>query len=155
MRGLGGATGLWEGGGVSFGERWARVRTHAAGELSKGLGASAHEDALCQIEDLVASFAVEVGDDFGDFMRHRINRQHIESAVAAAAESVPASRPPPRRVWFWRRRMSENGSPPEAAAVLEDRIGQPMRSLLWDRARLGATIAYAAVGARQLRDRLG
>ncbi len=152
LRSLGGAAGVWEGGGVGLAQRWERVRGHAAEELGKAPSAAGREEALCHIEDLVAALAVEVGEGYGARVRARMTTERIESAVDAAAERARA-RAESRRTRRWRR-SAGNGAMPDAAAVLEEEIGRPLRDLLWDRARLGATIAFASVGARQLRARL-
>ena len=39
-------------------------------------------------------------------------------------------------------------------SLLDDRLGHPLRDLLWRRALLGATVVHAAVGAVQLDDRI-
>ncbi len=85
-------------------------------------------------------------------MRARITRDRIEAAVDAAADRA-GEKTESRRARR-RRRSAGNGAVSDAAAVLEEEIGRPLRELLWDRARLGATIAFASVGARQLRARL-
>ena len=152
LRSLGGSGGLWRGGDIGFVERWHRVRDHAAAAIARGTGHSAREDALCHLEDLVAAVAVEVGDGYGGTVRELLPRDRIEAAVesaAAASDDVPPAR---------RRRRRDRQPPQEApapvVAVLEENVGGPLRRLVWERAHLGATIAYAAVGARQLRGRL-
>ena len=154
LRTLARAVGVWAGTGVDFGDRWERVRRHVALELGHAHGAPVREDALCYIEDLVASVSVDVGEVFGVKVRQRLTRDRIESAVDAAVAAVGDVGPERSR---WRLGASrDNGARDDAAAsVLDERIGRPMRDLLWDRARLGATIAYAAVGARELRHRIG
>ncbi len=153
LRALGHATGLWNGGGAFFTEQWRRVAARAVEDLAAGPQAAARENALCQIEDLVAAVAVEIGDEFGDRLRRRLPKDRIEAGVDAAAAARPTPPAVPRSRW----RRKETASPPDTsdvARLLEEHIGAPLRDLLWDRAQLGATITYAAVGARQLRARL-
>ncbi|MFQ5554231.1 MAG: GTPase [Acidimicrobiia bacterium] len=150
LRELGMRAGVWRGGEIGFPERWRRVRDHAAATLGRGADHSAREDALCHLEDLVAAVAVEVGAGYGDTVRGLLPRDRIEAVVEAAAVAAGTSEPVRRR----RGRKAPAPVSEAAIALLQEELGFPLRRLVWDRSRFGATVAYAAVGARQLRARL-
>jgi len=143
---------MWDGPSIDFVSRWDRARTTSAQELLPGSGPAAREDALCRIEDLVAAISVEVGPACGADLRSRLDRETIEITIdlagSAAVERSPARRG--KRVKLTTQRQSAEA----AASILEQRVGSEIREVLWRRARLGATITYAAVGATEVSSHL-
>ncbi len=140
------SAGLGGGGSLDFEERWGQL----LGQLevaSPGDHAAVH-DASCRIEDFVAALAVEAGGEFGRRLRVEFPPARLETEVGKAFEEAAASSPPEapeRRTWFpWRgRKRAGIRSAAEAAAAqhLDERLGGPMRELLWGRGELAATLA--------------
>lgn len=155
LRDLADSAGVWEGASVDFGSRWRAVREISATEL--GGGVARREDALCRIEDLLAAIAAESGPGTGRRVRRQFDTAAVESAIDAAAGVAPPLESPGRR-WPWK--PSESPDPnvnADVEKVLDDRIGSPVAEILWGRALLSASVAFAAIGAEQLamRYRLG
>jgi hypothetical protein len=46
-------------------------------------------------------------------------------------------------------------APSPRAHLLDEVLGDPLRTVLWKRSLLGATVAQASVGAMQLEERIG
>jgi GTP-binding protein EngB required for normal cell division len=145
---LGAAAGIWNGATVGLEERWARDRAAAAARLANDVGPGAREDALCRIEDLVAYVAGASGEAYGDLVRGEFGSKVLEAVVGEAEAAAGEAATPPKRF----RRRSEDPTPAERAAqaVLEERVGKPLRRLQYQRSYFAATVTFAAVGLAEL-----
>jgi hypothetical protein len=148
-----GAAGVAGGGSLDFENRWKRLRDSAADTLARGgptLGSV--EETLCAIEDLVGHLSVESGGSFGTRIRKTFTPERIERELQEAVEAMEAVVERPR---------DRDGRPDplgsedadRAARVLDDelqnRIGAPLRKLLWERASLSSVVASLAVDATE------
>ncbi len=155
VRMVGDAAGVWKGSSVGFERSWARVRSEVLAGIGPNSSQADREDALCRLEDLTALIAVKAGPILGDGVRSLADRATIEAAVAELA-AAGSSLPVESTGGLWGRLTGaepDEGEDPRAG-LLEARLGQPLRDLLWRRALLGATVVHAAVGAVQLDDRI-
>ena len=150
-RDLAGAAGLRRGGTLHFEERWAVVVDGVvAGISGTDVGPGDVEDAIGAVEDFIGRLAAEAGGPFGVRLRHAFDFDLVEGvvrdAVVRAAEVRPRPRglPGPLSSGLGRRMAAE-----VVAGELQQRIGGPLRELLWERARLAATVAGLAVEALQ------
>ena len=155
VRMVGDAAGVWQGSSVDFERSWSRVRSEVLAGIGPNSSQADREDALCRLEDLTALIAVRAGPILGDEVRRIADRATIESVVAelaAAAGSLPVE----STGGLWSRLTSAEPdvSDDPRSSLLDDRLGDPLRDLLWRRALLGATVVHAAVGAVQLDDRI-
>jgi hypothetical protein len=145
---LGTTSGVWQGYTIDFEARWGKVRDAAAAGLVPGAGAAAVEDALCRVEDFVAAVSVETGGVFGERMREAFSGDRIDVEVAAAAD---AARGAESRLSQPRRKQVDTSPVRDlAAAQLDERLGEPMRVMLLERALFGGTVTSAGVGLRQV-----
>jgi len=156
VRMVGEAAGVWRGSAVDFESSWYRVKS----EVLAGVGADStqadREDALCRLEDLTALVAVNAGPVLGGEVRSLADRATIEAVVADVAAAGPAE--PVKATSMWGRLTGADTPPPPPSRrgyILDEKLGDPLRSLLWRRALLAATVAHAGVGAAQLEDRIG
>jgi GTP-binding protein EngB required for normal cell division len=156
VRMIGEAAGVWRGSAVDFESSWRRVR----GEVLAGVGAGStqadREDALCRLEDLIALVAVNAGPVIGEEVRNLADRAIIEAVVADVAAAGPAEPVKPPSVWG--RLTGADAPAPQPSRrghIIDEKLGDPLRSILWRRALLAATVAHAGVGAAQLEDRIG
>jgi hypothetical protein len=110
---------------------------------------------LCRLEDLTARIAVKSGPIVGGEIRDLADRATIEALVVEAAASGPAE--PPQNPTMWGRLTGSEPKPQpsERGELLDRKLGEPLRSVLWRRAVLAATVAHAGVGAAQLENRIG
>jgi GTPase SAR1 family protein len=147
LRYLADAAEVWNGAAIDFEARWDRDRDASAGVLALSSAPGGREDALCRIEDFIAIVAAEVGAVCGDEVRDRFTTDALEDTVRAAAEAATGAR-------AIRKARPRSGSSADAshaaAAVLEEEVGGPLRTLLWRRAWFGATVTTAIVGVSQL-----
>ena len=141
LRGLGNEAGVWHGATVELQDRWKRDRDAAAAGVLPGRGPGSRSEAVCRLEDLVAMVAVEVGPLVGDSIRGRFPEGSVESALDAAADEAARAAASTRR-----KRRRADSAMESARAVLDDRIGRPLRAALDGRARFGATLVEAALG---------
>ncbi len=131
---LGLAAGVWKGGSIRLGGRWTVTREAAITALRPASQAPS-EDALCRVEDLVAASAAEVGGHIGDRMRHELDHAVIMSAMTQAQHAV-----------------SEDDIS-RARTLLDDELGSPLRTMVWERSYYAALVAYAHIGVRQVASR--
>jgi hypothetical protein len=148
-------TGVGTGGSLDFEERWDQVRAAVVASLApSGPSVGPLEESLRAVEYLVGAIAAEAGGVFGLRTRQVFNPDRVEAEVRAAVvlmeHAVPRSE---GRVAADLERRAR------AAAVLDaelqERIGAPLRTLLWERASLSAVVAGLAVDASMAEDRLG
>ncbi len=150
--------GLAGGASLDFESRWQQVLYQLEPAPAGDQGAV--HDVACRLEDFVAALAVEAGGQFGRRLRLEFPPTRLETEVRKAFEAATAAHPPPEqpaRRWF-RRRAKAPGPADEAradtVARLDERLGDPLREVLWDRGVLGASLAafrieLAAVEARR------
>lgn len=155
VRLVGDAAGVWDGSSVDFETSWARVRTEVLAGVGAGSSQADREDALCRLEDLTALLAVNVGPVLGEEVRDVADRATIESLVTDLAASGPAE--PIQNRSRWSRMTGSDVPPPPSTrgTQLDERLGDPLRAILWRRGLLAATVAHGGVGAAQLEDRIG
>ena len=152
-RRVAGAAGVTDGGSLDFENRWKRVRTAAADTLARGgptLGSV--EETLCAIEDLVGHLSVEAGGSFGTRIRHTFTPERIESELHEAIDVMESLVDRPRdRDGRPEPLGGEEGD--RASRTLDDelqqRIGAPLRKVLWERASLSSVVASLAVDATE------
>ncbi len=152
---LAGRAGIAAGGSLAFDERWGDISERAAEALAADGPPTLH-DTSCRIADFTAALSVQAGGDFGRRLRDAFPLGWLESEVDAAyAAWLAQPAPPERRRWF--RRRSGPPRPPAAdlAAELDERIGEPLRRRLFDRALLGATLASFRIELATAEARLG
>ncbi len=155
VRTIGKAAGVWEGVSVDFDKSWARVRAEVLAGVGSGSSQADREDALCRLEDLTALIAVKSGPLLGEEVRDVADRAVIEAIVADLAEAGPTEPVPHAGLWEKLTGPDDNEVVPSPRAdLLDSKLGVPLRSILWRRGLLAATIAHAAVGAVQLEDKL-
>jgi hypothetical protein len=145
-RDLAEAAGLRHGGSLSFEERWEELVEAAVTALAlAGPGRGIFEEVLCSLEDLVGRIAAEVGGPFGARIRAAFTPAVLEASLREAIETMEAEVP----------RTAESGTslhPEQRAAAadvlareLQRRIGAPLRTIIWERASLAASLAGLAV----------
>jgi len=152
VRMIGEAAGVWQGGSVDFDKSWERVKVELLSGIGSGSSRADREDALCRLEDLTALIAVKTGLVLGDEVRGAADRTTIEEIIGELAKSnvtEPLSGP-----GLWSRLTGAETVPDVRSDLLDERIGQPLRDIVWKRAMLAATVVHAAVGARQLENRV-
>jgi len=88
-------------------------------------------------------------------VRAATDRDTIEALVADLAISGPGELPKNQGLWD-RLTGAEEEKPVlgPGERLLDDKLGNPLREILWKRALLGATVAHAAVGAVQLEEKI-
>jgi GTP-binding protein EngB required for normal cell division len=155
IRMVGDAAGVWGGASVEFEKSWAQVRAEVLAGIGGDFTRADREDALCRLEDLTARIAVKSGPIVGGEIRDLADRATIEALVVEAAASGPAE--PPQNPTMWGRLTGSEPKPQpsERGELLDRKLGEPLRSVLWRRAVLAATVAHAGVGAAQLENRIG
>lgn len=155
VRMVGDAAGVWDGSSVEFDKSWSRVRAEVLAGVGAGSSQADREDALCRLEDLTALIAVKSGPVLGEEVRNLADRATIEALVADLAVSGPAD--PIQNPGMWGRMTGSEPKPQpiERGKQLDEELGEPLRSILWKRGLLAATVAHAGVGAIQLEDRIG
>lgn len=139
MRSLADAAGLRHGGTLDFEQRWAEVVEETLAELSRSTDPVTVERAVCRMEDFVGRLAAEAGGPFAIRLRHAFPDEAVEAAVRAAAARAPAVPAAGRKA-----------GAPSAEAVTEElqqRLGAPLRRLVWERAALAASFAGLTVDA--------
>jgi predicted GTPase len=142
LRRLGEEAGVWSGATVHLRERWSKDRDAAAAAVMPGRGPGARSDAVCRLEDLAAMVAVEVGERVGVEVRRRLPEGVVEEALEDAASAAAAAAERRRR-----RPRRESEAMRAAIAVLDERIGRPLREALEARARFAGALVEAAVAA--------
>jgi hypothetical protein len=146
------ATGVTAGGSVDFEERWSRVRAAVIPDLAGSAAAvGAVEEALRAVEHLVGFLSAAAGGIFGLRTRQVFNPDRVEAEVRAAIATMDALAPlgpDPTGVKVEARSAILDGE-------LQERIGAPLRRLLWERASLSAVVAGLAVDAAIAESRLG
>jgi GTP-binding protein EngB required for normal cell division len=149
-RHLGDLGNVWRGTSVDFVSRWDRVKEGAAAGLAPVSGPAGIEDALCRVEDFIAAVSVETGGPFGTLVRATFPPERVEDGVAAAASAAAAVAPESPERGSKRKRAAAARTVEEAGAgVLEERIGRPLRELLWNRAVFGAEVAALGIGVAE------
>ncbi len=145
-------TGVDGGGSLDFENRWDEVREAVVASVTtSGPMVGRLEEGLRAVEHLVGAIAAEAGGAFGLRTRQVFNPDRVEAevraAVAAMEEAVPRG-----------DGRADAGVAARAAvldAELQERIGAPLRRLLWERASLSAVVAGLAVEASMAEARLG
>jgi hypothetical protein len=146
------ATGVTAGGSLDFEERWSEVRTAVVSSLADSdAGVAEVEESLRSVEHLIGFLSAAAGGIFGLRTRQVFNPDRVEAEVRAAIATMEASVP---------RRSDPTGVRREARtaildAELQERIGAPLRRLLWERASLSAVVAGLAVDSAIAESRLG
>ena len=148
-------TGVGTGGSLDFEERWHGVRAAVVASLAvSGPSVGPLEEALRAVEHLVGALAAEAGGAFGLRTRQVFNPDRVEAEVRAAATLMEQTVPRGDG-----RTPADAGRRARAAAVLDaelqERIGAPLRRLLWERASLSAVVAGLAVDASMAEAQLG
>ncbi len=148
------ATGVGVGGSIGFEERWDEVRSAVVNSLSaSGSTIAGLEEALRSVEHLVGAISAAAGGAFGLRTRQVFNPDRVEEQVRAAVDAMEQA--VPRTAG----RSAEADRRSRAAVVLDaelqERIGAPLRTLLWERASLSAVVAGLAVDAAMAEARLG
>ncbi len=152
--------GLEKGAGVGFDERWPSVRASVVQAITEGLG---FDDAVCRIGDFVTALSVETGGLFGTQLRDAYSYPVIEQHVTAALDESdlkPAARSERGRVgralhkfWFGDDGPESPESIPAFARQLEDRIGNGLFEMLWERSVFGATLLQVEIEVRLAENR--
>ncbi|MEA2003134.1 MAG: GTPase [Actinomycetota bacterium] len=155
VRMVGSAAGVWEGSSLDFDESWDRVKAEVLAGVGSGSSQADREDALCRLEDLTALIAVKSGQVLGEDVRSLADRTTIEAIVAEIADSGPTESVPSPGLWSRLTGAEPETIPSPRGDLLDEKLGQPLRDIVWKRALLGATVTHAAVGAIQLEDRIG
>jgi hypothetical protein len=146
------ATGVTAGGSLDFEERWSEVRTAVVSSLADSdAGVAEVEESLRSVEHLIGFLSAAAGGIFGLRTRQVFNPDRVEAEVRAAIATMEASVP---------RQSDPTGVRREARtaildAELQERIGAPLRRLLWERASLSAVVAGLAVDSAIAESRLG
>jgi hypothetical protein len=146
------ATGVTAGGSLDFEERWLEVRTAVVSSLADSdAGVAEVEESLRSVEHLIGFLSAAAGGIFGLRTRQVFNPDRVEAEVRAAIATMEASVP---------RQSDPTGVRREARtaildAELQERIGAPLRRLLWERASLSAVVAGLAVDSAIAESRLG
>ncbi len=156
VRSIGEAAGVWGGGTLEFEKSWLQVRQEVLAGVGSESTQADREDALCRLEDLTAAISVKAGPLLGPEIRRVADRDTIEALVADLAVAGPTDPVPGPGSGLWGRLTGaeEESAPSPRAHLLDEVLGDPLRSILWRRAQLGATVAHAAVGAIQLEERI-
>jgi 50S ribosome-binding GTPase len=146
------ATGVTAGGSLDFEERWSEVRAAIVSSLAESdAGVAEVEESLRSVEHLIGFLSAAAGGIFGLRTRQVFNPDRVEAEVRAAIATMEASVP---------RQSDPTGVRREARtaildAELQERIGAPLRRLLWERASLSAVVAGLAVESAIAESRLG
>ncbi|NQV05489.1 50S ribosome-binding GTPase [bacterium] len=145
-RALAEAAGVRRGGSLAFEERWAEMLSAVVTSLSLiGPTRGAMEEALCGLEDFVGHMAAEAGGPFGLRLRGSFSTGHLEAELSAAVATMERLVP----------RIPGTDAPiqPELRAAaaeilageLQERVGAPLRAIVWERASLSAGVAGLGV----------
>lgn len=155
VRAVGESAGVWQGTSLDFEKAWARVSREVLAGVGSDSTQADREDALCRLEDLTATIGVKAGPLLGPRVRAATDRDTIEALVADLAISGPGEASKNQGLWD-RLTGAEEEKPVlgPRARLLDDKLGNPLREILWKRALLGATVAHAAVGAVQLEEKI-
>ncbi|MCB2224082.1 MAG: 50S ribosome-binding GTPase [Actinobacteria bacterium] len=146
------SAGLVGGGSLAFEERWKGLLA----EITTGLsiaeeGGTGFEEALAALEDLVGRVAREAGGTFGMRIRAAFPPARIEEVLAGVVGEVEAQVPREEGVIVPERRADAAGM---LSDLLQERVGGPLREVLWERSSLAASVAGLAVDAAQAEARL-
>ena len=155
VKAVGESAGVWADGSLDFERSWARVRTEVLAAVGSGSTQADREDALCRLEDLTAMISVKAGPLLGPEVRNAAGRDVIEALVADLAVAGPTDPVPKSGLWGRLTGSDEETELSPRAHLLDEVLGDPLRSILWRRSLLGATVAQASVGAMQLEERIG
>jgi GTP-binding protein EngB required for normal cell division len=155
VRAVGESAGVWQGASLEFEKAWTRVSREVIAGVGPDSTQADREDALCRLEDLTAAIGVKAGPLLGPMVRAATDRDTIEALVADLAISGPGELPKNQGLWD-RLTGAEEEKPVlgPGERLLDDKLGNPLREILWKRALLGATVAHAAVGAVQLEEKI-
>lgn len=145
------ATGVTGGGSLGFEERWEQVLGAAVAALAtEGPTVATLEEVLRSLEHLVGTLSGIAGGAFGLRVRQAFNPDRIESEVRGAIAAMEAAAPGGDGGVAVRQ---------DAATIVErelqERIGAPLRTLLWERASLSAVVAGLSVDAEMADAHLG
>jgi GTP-binding protein EngB required for normal cell division len=132
-RTLADSAGVRRGGSLAFEERWgALVEASAAALALSGGSRGVVEEVLCGIEDFVGHLSAEAAGPFGMRLRHRFPPARLEAEVRGILGDLGG--------------VSDAGRASAiAAGGLQERIGGPLREIVWERASLAATVAGLVV----------
>lgn len=138
-RSLAGAAGVGAGGSLEFEDGWLALRDAVVTDYATGGGDGARLEALRLVEGMILRLSAEAGGLFGVRIRQTFEPARIEEEVAAA---------------FAASAQSTDGAA-TLDSELQERIGAPLRKMLWERASLSAVVAGLAVDASQADRALG
>ena len=152
-RNLAASAGLLAGGSLGFEQRWKEVLVEATTSLALAEeGSTAFEEVLVSLEDLVGNLATQAGGPFSVRIRSQVPPHVIERVLRDAVEAVE------REVPRGEAGVIEPERRGDAAGLLSDRLqerlGGPLREVLWERSALSASVAGLAVEAAQAEAKL-
>ncbi|MBU1225958.1 MAG: 50S ribosome-binding GTPase [Actinobacteria bacterium] len=151
-RNLAASAGLLGAGSLAFEQQWKELLDKATTALALAEeGSTVFEEVLVSLGVLIGRLASQAGGPFASRIRYQFPPQKIEAVLRDAVETVdrlvpggPGAIEPERRA--------------DAAGLLSDhlqeRIGGPLREILWERAALSASVAGLAVEAAQAEAKL-
>ena len=132
-RALADSAGVRRGGSLAFEERWGSLVEAAAAALALGGGSrGVVEEVLCGLEDFVGHLSAEAAGPFGMRLRYGFTSVRLESELQAILSDVASADDP-------------NAAAAVAAGGLQERIGGPLRKIIWERASLAASMAGLVV----------
>jgi len=138
-RAVAGAAGVSRSGSLDFEERWLTVREAIVTDLVARGGPATFEETLRLLEVFILGLSTDAGGVFGQRIRQTFREEVIEAELTSAMRGVETSPTP--------------GSTMDEG--LQERIGVPLRKLLWERASLAAVVAGLAVDAMMVDESLG
>lgn len=128
------SAGVERGGAVGFDDRWEGARDEVVAAIAAGGSPSTVAGVL---ERFVTWLVGEVGGSFGGRIAAAIPADALDEVVESAIAASP------------RKRRRKRAPGPEVVALLEERVGSPLRELVRERSLLGASLASLAVEAAQ------
>lgn len=145
-RDLADAAGVRRGGSLEFEGRWSELLEATVTALALGgAGRGLIEEALCGLEDLVGQLAADSGGPFGTRIRHAFTPGVLEASLRAAVAAMEAFVPRPAGPEAPIDPEERAGAADLLAGELQQRIGAPLRKIIWERASLAATLAGLSV----------
>ena len=138
--------GVRRGGSLEFERRWSQLLEATVTALALGGGGRGlFEEALCGIEDLVGHFAAASGGPFGVRIRNTFTPPVLEASLRVALGTMETEVPRPAGPDAPIDPEERARAADVLAHELQRRIGAPLRTIIWERASLAATLAGLAV----------
>jgi len=152
-RNLAASAGLLTGGSLGFEQRWKEVLVSATTDLSLAEeGSTTFEEVLVTLEDLIGNVATQAGGPFSVRIRSQFPPGAIEGVLRDAVDAME------REVPRGEAGVIEPERRADAAGLLSDRLqerlGGPLREILWERSALSASVAGLTVEAAQAEAKL-